>query len=244
MSTTTKRKRSGKSAVIFPFTQLPKEIQSTIIELACRLPPLPSASTGMQDPSTSRIPPEVLYEQKQRPKPKRLPVDLDMKTTLSLTLVSRTTYTQVVPTLYSHVFIARPSALQQLQSTFASRPQLGLLVRSLHVGPSDPKGEEWLSIPMVVDPEDPRMLGNPIPHISATLSWLREEHLIPTWCRDLQRPLHTIVYPPDCRGLAIAEALTAAQRAVDVDLCKTSYSQSKKRIEYVSREKRLCSAVW
>lgn len=232
MSSVTKRKRSGRHEATFPLFRLPPEIQATIIELACRLRPLPG--NDHHDQRVGRVPPVVLFKESRKAKPKRLVTDLDMPTTLALALTSRAAYNHVVRILYSHVRIERPTALHALEKTLASRPRLGRLIKSLHLGPSEGEGEDSTRIRWVVNAEDPRMLGNPVPHVTATLSWLKEEHLIPRWCGELEWPLRVMHLPSDCRGIAISDALAVAQRAADVDLCREPYSRSGALIGSVS----------
>ena len=105
------------------FPLLPYDIQTTIINMGCRLRKLPTT------PAASEGNPVV---------------HLDTKTTKSLALVNKTFNAVVTRTLYQNLRITRPSTLRLLAATIYDRPELGRLVRSLHVGPTDPLPSDWL----------------------------------------------------------------------------------------------------
>lgn len=126
----------------FPLSDLPKEVQGWIIELACRLPPLSSSSyssssssfsssSSSQDGTSHLGGGPALSSLTDPLTSKPIHVDLDSPTTLSLALVSRSFHSQVDQVLYSHIRITRPSALLALQRTLVSRPQLGPIIKSL-----------------------------------------------------------------------------------------------------------------
>lgn len=239
MSTTTKRKRGGKAKDAFRFAQLPTELQKTIIELACRLPPLPCSAKYVSTydehlrldnaASLEDVRPWEAIERARAARPKHLAVDLDTPTALNLTLVSRAVYSQVVVVLYRHPHLSRPSVLQAFHSTLTSRPGLGLYVRSLHLGPAyrgpSDLNSDWWAVQSVGNMAG--VLGGATPHLKASLTGLKDGDLIPKWCTGTsQFPLRGAPYPPDCRGLAISQALTAIQQSLDIDLCRQDFSPS------------------
>lgn len=114
---------AGRDPLLAAFPSLPQEIVHTILAFACRLPGLNSATTtGAAD---------------------RSPLELDVSTTLSLTLVSREVYSFVAGILYDHVVITRPSILRSFVAAIHLRPALGRLVRSLWIGNIDAIHNEW-----------------------------------------------------------------------------------------------------
>lgn len=232
VETSPPRKKARPSPLTnFPLTDLPQEVQGWIIELACRLPFMSSASFSSPDSShPGEGLPVPFAADSFDSKPTHF--DIDSPATLSLALVSRSFHSQVDQVLYSHIRITRPSALLALQRTLVARPQLGRIIKSLWVGPDDQLETNWWPL----QKEDTRGLddGAPIAWLSSSLSWLHEGHLIPLWIRQARWPVQTFRSPGDCRGTAIHNALAAAQKALNVDLNFTRWNHSKTRIEEAS----------
>lgn len=159
-------------------------------------------------------------------------LDIDSPTTLSLALVSRSFHSQVDQVLYSHIRITRPSALLHLQRTLVSRPQLGRIMKSLWVGPDDHLKSDWWPLKLITFDGNP--FGPADTWISASLTWLREEQLIPLWVRTASWPVKGRYTPTDCRGLAIHRALIAAQKDLNVDLSRKGYNHGRNQIEEAS----------
>lgn len=108
-------------ASLTSFWKLPYELRTRIIILACGPPVLPcNTPVGRSIDCTS--------------------------TMLSLLRATRIFYPTVIPLLYAHVRLPRPSNLRSFQRTLGSRPLLGRLVRSLHVGEDQPLPEHWYPV--------------------------------------------------------------------------------------------------
>lgn len=211
----------------FALTKLPQEVQATIIELACRLPRPSSLDDDEETEGSGRGPAWLYVAHLFAPKP--TVVDLDVPTTLSLALVSREVSSQVATILYGHVRLAQPSALRSLHQTLASKPELGRHIRSLSVGPKGKLDAGWPSLLGFS-----RNQGPTVTCLSSSLSWLREDHLIPVWVKGLHFPVHAQLSSPDCRGVALFKALASAQNTFDVDVSKQPYSRKGALIDEVS----------
>lgn len=237
MNSSRKRKRGKKTRSTFPFAQLPAELQSSIVELACQ----PRLSSRNLQHGSAASPSYAASNRPAKAAPLSLASETDLPSTLSLTLTSRGLYNLVVSTLYRNVHIGRPSVLQALQSTLASRPVLGRLIASLHFGPADGNrvelyGDYRWPVKHNVSLEDPRRSYQCASYFSSSLTRSCDEDLIPEWCKDedLQWPLEGHHSPPDCRGRAISDALSVIQEAIDVDLGEEPYSKSRKNVGSVS----------
>lgn len=232
--TPVKRKRessSSSSTGTFPFAQLPNELQDLIIILACQLPPLPAPKSD--EPAAPRSRGEIFSNFRSRAPPRNV-LDLDRATTLSIALVSRAFHARSITILYANVGISRPSALAMLQRTLATRPLLGTLVKSLYIGPTDTLDHMWWPLMNRMDWDSPG-IGPMFTWFPTTLGGRAEERLLPKWCGHRREwPLHPAA-ARDCREAAIYAAIVAAQREINVDLGHEPYSQSKKKIEKVSR---------
>lgn len=65
---------------------------------------------------------------------------------MRLTLSCRAFNSFATSLLYAHVRLTRPSDLRLFHQALASRPALGMLVKSLHVGPEETQPEHWWPI--------------------------------------------------------------------------------------------------
>lgn len=92
-----------------PAVPLPAELLDTVIHLACQST---AGALGSAD-------------------------NIDYRTTLSIALVSRQLYNSVVPLLYTHVRLTKPSDLVFYARTAATRPDLTKLTKSLWMGPDE-----------------------------------------------------------------------------------------------------------
>lgn len=215
----------GVSSGTRPARRLPNELLAQVIELACRSPPHPSSqrasasSEAHGDSSTSRR------------------TALDIPTTLSLALVSPDCHQMAVAIFFAHIRITRPSALQSLSETLAARPDLGRLVKSLHLGPDDlmrnAKQEDcWW--PQTIPILERGMKGKPIAWFPASLTGPKDEHMVPQWCeKPLRAPLELPHRLKNCRVIATTKALEAAQRAINVNVKHQSLAFVKDRISMV-----------
>lgn len=100
------------------FWRIPRELQQRILALSCQAPTLPRRTMVGRSFDCS-------------------------ETTLRLMHTSKFFYVFATPLLYKHIRITRPSILVQLQRTLASRPALGQLVRSLHIGADAALSTDW-----------------------------------------------------------------------------------------------------
>lgn len=100
------------------FWTLPQELRQLILFTACGLPVLPR---------------HIIVGR-----------SFDCTTTMiSLLRTAKTFYATIIPMLYAHVRLSRPSTLRAFQRTLSDRPSLGQLVRSLHIGADEPLPETW-----------------------------------------------------------------------------------------------------
>lgn len=68
------------------------------------------------------------------------------ETICRLALASRHFYALMIPFLWQHIRITRPSELKILQAAVANRPSLGQFVRSLHIGADNELPDDWWPI--------------------------------------------------------------------------------------------------
>lgn len=176
------------------FLAMPEEIRSLILELAYSHP---SSTNDASDSSGASI------------------ESLDAATTINLACSSRWFNVQATLRLYTHVAITRPSALASLQRAIALRPQLGRLIKSLHIGAWDPLPESWYPLrsrPGFVDDK-----GNPHPTTTLILTSLSNTEDLPEGCTPGQG--WSFEHPGlDRRSMALSRVLLAAQKSLDVDL--------------------------
>lgn len=142
------------------FYSLPEELRSRVLDLAFHLPLSWQSLAGAQ------------------------PRQVDFATTLSLARTSRWLYQRVIFFIYRDIKITRPSALALLQQAVSSHPQLGRVIRSLHVGPED-EATEGKTSPITVQPRSRDAQGNWRPasyRISSSLRSPMDVGLLPQWC--------------------------------------------------------------
>lgn len=77
--------------------------------------------------------------------------DIDFKTTLAITLVSKSTYNYTIPLLYAHVRLTRPSDLLLYVRTVSTQPSLATYTKTLWIGPDDVHIEQRSSWPLNKD---------------------------------------------------------------------------------------------
>lgn len=197
----------------FPLLRLPREIVDNILTLACRAPE--------SDMSAGKV-------------AKRSLLALDVKTTLNLTQVSRSFGDGVVRTLYHAVRITKPSALIELLRTLKVRPDLGKLIKHLHIGAD--KTLVRIKWPLIVElDEDGIELEYPIVRLKTSLCSHEDEELVlPKWCQP-GRSWNLEPGRVDCRGAAVGRAVRAAVKKIDIEPFRRQFSSSGKRIGRVSR---------
>lgn len=194
----------ASAATAFPFfTQLPQEIATRIILLACRS--------------------------------KHSTLTPDINTTHALTLVSKPTHALVNALLYKVVRVTRPSSLVELVGTFEERPELGKLVKHLHVGAEDTLVPgDW---PLAMETEqDGMQLQYPILWLKTSLSERDKKKLLPRWCEPGKKWCLEGSGRVDCRGAAVRGAIEAALQALDVEPYKKGYARSGGKIGLVSMD--------
>lgn len=181
------------------FLALPQELSSRILDLAYHLPA--SSSTATSTTSCS--------------------APFDIATMLNMACTSRWFYIQITLKLWRDIKITRPSALAALQRSLASRPQLGRLIRSLHVGP-DHELPEWCSRPPI------RLQPSSGTRCVSTSFRSEEAKLLPHWCE----PGSEWSLEPrgdDLRALAISRALAAVGESLGVALASAANPWPSKR---------------
>lgn len=202
----------------FPsFNRLPPEIATRIITLACRSPEKSSKKEDIK---------------------KRSRLALDVQTTLSLTLVSKSVGKVATSTLYETIRIAKPSALLELHATLDTRPELAKRIRNLSVGSEETlPTSEW---PLAMEfargdaPQAILLLRSTVFLTAGDLpGWAKRAH------RWLVEPSGVSVVPSDKdeQSAAIIRAVRSAVDHVDVDPYKREYSKSGKKIGLVSDSK-------
>lgn len=197
---------SSKPISLDNFATLPHELKVYIAELACRRAPRPPLDA---DAYRAAHP----HDDKPLPHP-----HLDIDTTLSLVFASKSLYALMAPILYRHVWISRPSALASFHLALSTRPQLGSLVHSLHVGPDKVPPYDYGPVVM----EEGRTEEDDSIELEFVTSSLHGEaarRLLPRWWgqgRDGQWELNNSGFDPP--SWAVDNALHAAQNVIDVDL--------------------------
>lgn len=197
------------------FWRLPAELQQRILLLACRPP-------AYSDKDLS----------------KRSTLALDLATTRHLALVSRQLYPQIITLLYSHVKITTVSALRSFQQALSSRPALGRLVKSLHLGPADSLPPKWWPLLIETDKDDLE-LEHPGSHITTSLSE-EDEDKQPRWCEPRRKwnVRRDAFWKDECHDRAVYRAITNAKQALDVAPCRPHCNRRYGRLGRVSRPAR------
>lgn len=225
-------KESAASASTKPasrnnFALLPDELQDFIVKLACSMPVTSSSSTT---PATSRssLSP-ASSTSASAVASSTAPVGPDVSTTLILVRVSRSMYALVTPFIWNHVRINRPSQLVTFKKALCSRPHLGRLIKSLHVGPDDPL-PPWYHPIIEHDPaydSDSSVITTDYYTDFRITSSLRGALALALLPRGSWREEGYLLNFPayyDCRSAAISDALEALQAGLDVNLCSPRYT--------------------
>lgn len=193
------------------FIRLPPEVLELIVSYACRSPP----------PSTS-----------PKAASKRSPLALDSKTTLNLSLTSKSLHALISLILLENVRLTRLSSLIELNRTLDSNPALGELIKSLHVGTETESlaAGEW---PLLKEDEEEGV------KLRYSVLWIKtsfgedEEGKLPKWCE----PDRSWCFEPgrlDCQGVASTNAIKAAMDALDVEPYRRGYARNGEKIGLVS----------
>lgn len=180
--------------VLTQFWKLPKELQQRIIIAACGPPTL----------FRSEVPGRTW----------------DCTRTMNrLSQSGKELYALATPLLYANVRLTRPSALRQFQQTLASRPALGRLVKTLHIGPTEALPDNWWPIVRSwgIIEDEWRFRVNLIHHHNDPQQW---------GCRTHDLPLKICTREDWRWEKATSDALQAASCALDVDLHHDSRSYS------------------
>lgn len=214
---------AAQNGALEGFATLPFELKAYVIQLACSAPCPDAASTSLSHQSSATS---------SRPRPR-----LDVTTTLSLMRVSQSYYSLIAPILYSHVWISRPSALASFHLALSCHPHLGLLVKSLHIGPDDelPGSYDPLVLADDCTCED---CGPVLLHLMDSLRSEDEVKLLPRWCSP------STAWPLANRGRdaafqAVCNAILTAQRVIDIDLARYNRSVAGDPITTTERTIRL-----
>ena len=145
--------------------------------------------------------------------------EVDAATTLRLASTSRWLYQRVVFFLYRDIKITRPSALALLQRAVSSHPQLGRVIKSLHVGPED-EATEGKTSPITMQARRPHAQGSWQPasyRISSSLRSPREVGLLPRWSTPGKEWCFNHE-GEDAKALIISRALLAINESLGLDL--------------------------
>lgn len=137
----------------------------------------------------------------------------DRNTCRSLLLTCKNTYDLAAPILYRHLEVARPSILADLASTLVSKPTLGTLIKSLHLGPTcHCPSDYW---PLGRDRDKPLTIRTS----------LEDKALLPRWCpAPREWPLVWSEAMVSCKVRAVHEAIETAAAALGVDLFRVRWS--------------------
>lgn len=139
---------------------------------------------------------------------------LDVKTTQKLMLICKDLHLVAAALLYKNVRVTRPSILAELVQTLKARPELGAMIKNLHLGAHCSLDPSWWPIENLHYWYNPRFMTS-----------LTDEKLLPRWCclhHDFM-PKHPR-YTYDHRERAVVAAVEAAQRAFGVDVDGRSWS--------------------
>lgn len=180
--------------VLTSFADLPNELSSRIVDLACR-----NATSAEAAPSA-----------------------LDVPTLLNLTLVSRHLYPILVEKLYCRIRITTISALRSLALALVSRPALGRCIKSLHLGPEDNLPEDWTPIFYEAGGEGQESEG--VMCLATSLDHQQgDADRLPRWCLPCQHwPAEGSAASKktdssaSCRHQAIVEAVQSAVTTLNV----------------------------
>lgn len=170
------------------FLAMPEEIRGRILDLAYHLP----LSTPSAHSKLSTTPP------------------IDISNTINLACTCRWLYLRTTFWFWRDIRITRPSALQSIQRAVSSHPQLGRIIKSLHVGPEDELAEVR-RYPIMWRPHAGSSGGSI--RISSSLRSAKEVQLLPRWCTPHSE---WPVEHNDAHGTS--EAISGALRAVERSL--------------------------
>lgn len=225
------------------FALLPHEVQSLIVTLACSAEQTSwssSASAAASDVSSASGSATYLDVGRSRSALPRI----DAATALSLSLVSRSMYALLAPLIWRRAWLTHSSQVASFQQALAARPQLGRLVKSLHIGPDDdvpasfyPLGGQQGSVNSD-DDSDAIAAEPPITTaITSSLGQHNETNLLPHWA-ERERRWCLEKRAIDCGPGAVFDALCEIQRALDVDLLdggKTRSGQVLPQLDWTAR---------
>lgn len=180
------------------FSRLTYALQARIVTMACWLPDTDEADEEMCNS----------------------PLTIDKQTTLSLALVCKSFNTVATKALFERLSITRPSTLRRLVPVLVNRPELGRLIRSLHLGPDGVPQHDWLPVY-----EDAVIISMSVP---------TDHDHYPSW---LQTPYE--FYFDDDRSdgpaylRALQDAILSARRSLRIDLTQVGYSHSEEPMDEV-----------
>lgn len=156
----------------------------------------------------------------------------DVSTTHALSLVSKPIHVLVNPLLYKVIRVTRPSSLVEIVETFEQRPELGKLVKHLHIGAEDTLVPgDW---PLVMDASEEGVeMQYPALWLKTSLKGAEE---LPRWCEPGREWCLEGSERVNCRGAAVRDAIEAALQALDVEPYKKGYARSGGKIGLVSMD--------
>lgn len=190
-----KRTSSKRAAPLATFADLPEELRLQVLDLACY------RHATKEELESSTIDSSLLFR-------------IDFATIVRLALVSRYFHDTLLPVLWSHVKLTRPSHLAAFHRALTATPSRALLVKSLHLGPLEDLPEGWWPFRWQEAEDDD---DEPYALFRCSLT-KRDEALglLPRWCSPgmewaYELPSHT------CQERRVADAIRTTLRGVGVE---------------------------
>lgn len=151
---------------------------------------------------------------------------LDYETIYSLMLTGRHIHIYGARLLYRTIRITKPSMLAELVFALISRPELGALIQTMHLGPERHHEREWwpmaehgIGLPDVRSGE-----------VRLICTSLEDEEVLPRWCGARRCFVLNSRGEVDHRDAAVLRAVEAAEQAFGIDLKRPRYSHTGEEI--------------
>lgn len=187
--------------------------------------PGPDPGMGSYSPPPERTKPVIYTTSPQ----------LDVPTIIKLCLVSHHLYRSLIGTLYARVCISRPSALLQLHRTLSSRPALGRLIRTMHVGPLEAAPDSWQPLSHGFAARSQGRPAAPASDLKCGLETPEEEALLPIWYKPGRRwRMEDGLNASNCQEEAVYAAIRVAAYALNVNPCDEDHDLEGQHIGAVS----------
>lgn len=138
---------------------------------------------------------------------------LEVKVARSLRLVSKDVSSMATPILFRTMMLDRPSQLCSFLRLLQDQPALGLLVKTLYLGPAWHLPHDWWPLRFLADEFDVDL-----DHIATSLE---DEGVLPRWCCPRRTWSVFALNPGDVlnpRAKAVLRGLETAQKSLGLDL--------------------------